>query len=57
MLPLLAVWTEDQLRVLGDLSYEGEADTITVALKKPKGGRTRISYPPLFPAAASTCCG
>src|SRR5258706_11917295 len=38
MLPLLAMWTEDQLRVLGDLGYEGEADTITVAFKKPKGG-------------------
>jgi hypothetical protein len=38
MLPLLAAWTEDQQRVLGDLGYEGEADTITVAFKKPKGG-------------------
>jgi hypothetical protein len=38
MLPLLAAWTEDQLRVLGDLGYEGEANTITVAFKKPKGG-------------------
>jgi len=38
MLPLLAMWTEDHLRVLGDLGYEGEADTITVAFKKPKGG-------------------
>ncbi|WP_279339931.1 transposase family protein [Sphaerisporangium perillae] len=26
------------MRVLGDLGYEGEADTITVAFKKPKGG-------------------
>jgi hypothetical protein len=25
--------------VLGDLGYEGEADTITVAFKKPKGGQ------------------
>jgi hypothetical protein len=33
-----ARWTEDHLRVLGDLGYEGEADTITVAFKKPKGG-------------------
>jgi hypothetical protein len=24
--------------VLGDLGYEGEADTITVAFKKPQGG-------------------
>jgi hypothetical protein len=39
MLPLLAAWSEDQLRVLGDLGYEGEADTITVAFKKPKGGQ------------------
>jgi hypothetical protein len=31
-------WTNDQLRVLGDLGYEGEADTITLAFKKPKGG-------------------
>jgi hypothetical protein len=39
MLPLLVAWTEDQLRVLGDLGYEGEADTITVGFKKPKGGQ------------------
>ncbi|MET7402715.1 transposase family protein, partial [Dactylosporangium sp. NPDC005572] len=26
----------DDLRTLGDLGYEGEADTITVAFKKPK---------------------
>jgi hypothetical protein len=38
VLPLLATWTGDHLRVLGDLGYEGEADTITVAFKKPKGG-------------------
>jgi DDE superfamily endonuclease len=36
ILPLLPAWTEDDLRVLGDLGYEGEADTITVAFKKPK---------------------
>lgn len=24
--------------MLGDLGYEGEADTITIAFKKPKGG-------------------
>jgi hypothetical protein len=38
ILPLLAAWTAEQLRVLGDLGYEGEADTITVAFKKPKNG-------------------
>lgn len=37
ILPLLAAWTNEQLRVLGDLGYEGEADTITVAFKKPPG--------------------
>jgi hypothetical protein len=31
-------WTDDLRRVLGDLGYEGEADTITIAFKKPKGG-------------------
>jgi len=31
-------WTGDNLPVLGDLGYEGEADTITVAVKKPQGG-------------------
>jgi hypothetical protein len=36
ILPLLSVWTEDHLRVLGDLGYEGEQTTITVAFKKPK---------------------
>jgi hypothetical protein len=38
ILPLLGVWTADHLRVLGDLGYEGEAGTITVAFKKPKDG-------------------
>lgn len=38
ILPLLTTWTDDHLRVLGDLGYEGEADTITVAFKKPKNG-------------------
>lgn len=38
ILPLLVTWTDDHLRVLGDLGYEGEAETITVAFKKPKGG-------------------
>jgi hypothetical protein len=37
MLPLLARWTADQLRVLGDLGYEGERDTVTIAYKKPTG--------------------
>jgi hypothetical protein len=37
-LPLLTTWTAEHLRVLGDLGYEGEADTITVAYKKPKDG-------------------
>jgi hypothetical protein len=36
ILPLFTVWTDDDLRVLGDLGYEGEAATITVAYKKPK---------------------
>jgi len=36
ILPALAVWTGEGLPVLGDLGYEGEADTITVAIKKPK---------------------
>lgn len=39
ILPLLEVWTAEQLRVLGDLGYEGEAGLITVAYKKPKHGR------------------
>src|SRR3954471_8364013 len=36
ILPLLTTWTDDHLRVLGDLGYEGEQTTITVAFKKPK---------------------
>jgi hypothetical protein len=36
ILPLLTVWTGDDLRILGDLGYEGEATTITIAFKKPK---------------------
>lgn len=35
ILPAL-VDAADDLRSLGDLGYEGEADTITVAFKKPK---------------------
>lgn len=38
ILPALIAWTGDQRPVLGDLGYEGEADTITVAVKKPQGG-------------------
>jgi hypothetical protein len=34
-----ATWTAENLPVLGDLGYEGEADTITVAIKTPKRGR------------------
>jgi hypothetical protein len=36
ILPTLALAGED-LRALGDLGYEGESDTITVAFKKSKG--------------------
>ena len=32
----------DDLRALGDQGYEGESDTITVAFKKPKGGRLTL---------------
>src|SRR3954451_196629 len=35
ILPLLNTWTDDDLRVLGDLGYEVEQATITVAFKKP----------------------
>lgn len=38
ILPLLAQWTADQMRVLGDLGYEGERDTVTIAYKKPADG-------------------
>ncbi|MFV2104792.1 transposase family protein [Micromonospora sp. LOL_024] len=38
ILPLLTTWIDDDLRVLGDLGYEGEATTITVAFKKPRNG-------------------
>ena len=37
ILPLLSRISDD-LRTLGDLGYEGEADTIIVAFKKPKDG-------------------
>jgi DDE superfamily endonuclease len=39
LLPVLRTWTDEDLPVLGDLGYEGEADTITVAFKKPQGGQ------------------
>lgn len=40
ILALLQIWTsEPDLAALGDLGYEGEADTITVPLKKPKGSQ------------------
>jgi hypothetical protein len=38
ILPALATWIAENRPALGDLGYEGEADTITVAFKKPKGG-------------------
>ncbi|HCU52207.1 MAG TPA: hypothetical protein DGG94_20830, partial [Micromonosporaceae bacterium] len=38
ILPVLAEIGHD-LRPLGDLGYEGEAATITVAFKRPKNGR------------------
>src|SRR5262249_54807564 len=41
ILPTLAEAAAD-LRTLGDLGYEGESDTITVAFKKPKGGRLTL---------------
>jgi len=39
ILPVLRTWTDEDLPVLGDLGYQGEADTITVAFKKPQGGQ------------------
>lgn len=39
ILPALTAWTAAGLPVLGDLGYEGEAETITVAIKKPSGGK------------------
>lgn len=39
ILPLLKIWIGEQdLTALGDLGYEGEAETITVPFKKPKRG-------------------
>ncbi|MBX7267732.1 hypothetical protein KIF24_17910 [Micromonospora sp. Llam7] len=37
ILHLLTTWT-NQRQVLGDLGYEGEADTITTGFKKPPNG-------------------
>jgi hypothetical protein len=37
---LLSAWTDDDLRVLSDLGYEGEAATITVAFKGPRTSAT-----------------
>lgn len=42
ILPALAAAGGD-LRTLGDLGYEGESDTITVAFKKPKGGKLSVT--------------
>jgi len=39
VLPLITAWVGDDLAALGDLGYEGEADTITVPVKKPQGGK------------------
>jgi hypothetical protein len=41
ILPALTAASGD-LRTLGDLGYEGEADTITVAFKTPKNGRLTL---------------
>ncbi|GIG49893.1 transposase [Dactylosporangium siamense] len=41
ILPALTTTAAD-LRTLGDLGYEGEAGTITVAFKKPKDGRLTL---------------
>ncbi|SCL14930.1 transposase family protein [Micromonospora inyonensis] len=42
ILPTLAN-AGDDLRTLGDLGYEGESDTITVAFKRPKGGQLTLA--------------
>lgn len=39
ILPALTQWTADDLPVLADLGYEGEAGTFTLPIKKPKGGK------------------
>jgi DDE superfamily endonuclease len=38
ILPALNICIAENLPALGDLGYEGESGTITVAFKKPKGG-------------------
>jgi hypothetical protein len=38
-LTLIKAWVGDDLQTLGDLGYEGEADAITVPIKKPQGGK------------------
>jgi hypothetical protein len=38
IVPALETWTGENLPVLGDLGYEGEAGLITVATKKPADG-------------------
>jgi hypothetical protein len=35
ILPVLTVWIAENQPALGDLGYEGEADTITVASRNP----------------------
>jgi hypothetical protein len=37
ILPALTTWIAENRPALGDLGYEGESDTITVAVKRPKG--------------------
>jgi len=39
VLPSIRAWVGEDLAALGDLGYEGEADTITVPIKKPHNGR------------------
>jgi DDE superfamily endonuclease len=53
ILPPLTTWTNDDLRVLGDLGYEGEQATITVAFKKPKN-RSRTTIEQQFNRAHNT---
>jgi hypothetical protein len=37
VLPALATWIAEDRPVLGDLGYEGEADTVTAAFKEAEG--------------------
>jgi hypothetical protein len=62
ILPLLTAWTgDDDLRVLGDLGYEGEAATITVAFKNRRTGpappSSSSSTEPTTPSAPSVNAG